>query len=140
MGLDLGFLDSSYLPLLALALSFILCGIICLLCRRHILYICLVAIDALFWPAISILFGAPMGITHWSLLLPHIALLAYTIVRWKRLSLGKITKIVITVYLALVLALAIVSNLTPTQSPSFSAGLLDGTTPSSVAAQPIETT
>lgn len=50
MGLDLGFLDSSYLPILALALSFILCGVICLLCRRHILYICLVAIDALLRP------------------------------------------------------------------------------------------
>ena len=92
------------------------------------------------WPAISILFGAPIGFTRWMLLLPHIALLAYTIVRWKRLSLGKITKIVITVYLALVLVLMIVSNLRPTLSPSFNTGLLDGTTPFSVAAQPIETT
>lgn len=135
MGLDLGFLDSSYLPLLALALSFILCGVICLLCRQHTLFICLVAIDVTFWLALSIL-----GFNRWLPLLPHIALLAYTMVRWKRLSFGKITKIVITVYLALVLVLTIVSLLGPTRLPSFSTGLLDSTTSSSVATQPIKTT
>lgn len=140
MGLDLGFFDSDYLPLLLLALAFILCGVICLLCRRHTGYVCLVVLEVLLSCVISTLYGKPIGIIPGLLLLPHIALLVYTIVRWKRLSFGKITKLIIVALLALTLVLSAIASLTPAVIPPHEAEPLAGTRPSSIAPQTLETT
>lgn len=140
MGLDLGFLDSSYLPLLLLALAFILCGVICLLCRRHTGYVCMVVLDVLSSCIISILFGKPMGLIPILFLLPHIILLVYTIVRWKQLSFRKVTKLIIAALLAVTLVLSAIAPLTPVISPPHEGESLPGTHPSPSSLQPFEIT
>lgn len=105
--------------LLLLSGSFLLCGLICLLCRRHVIYLCAVAMDMLIWPVFGIVMGSPFvgvsgGLTLIPFLLAHLALLLYTLIGWRRLTLPTPWKILITVLLCLILAVSAVGSLSIT--------------------------
>ncbi len=117
MTVDLfGFFSSTYLPLFLLSVASAACGLICLLCSRHVLYLCALALDILAWLVLCILLGSPGGsILHLLMVAAHIALLVYTIIHYRRLSFGKGWKVLIVLVLALA-ALSSLLFLVPTRS------------------------
>lgn len=116
MTLFFDFSVSDNFLLVLLSIGFLLCGLVCLLCRRHVLYLCAVAMDVLIWPVFGIVMGTPFvgsrgGLALIPFLLAHLALLLYTVIEWKHLTLRKAWKLLITIWLSLTLVLSAIGCL-----------------------------
>ena len=102
---------------LLLGIPLIVCGVICLVCKRHPGYFCALAIYMMIWFPVTVLMDVSFGTIGWTvhiaLMIYGLGLLIFTIVRFRSLRILTAFKSIIIVLLAFFLIVRVAAMVPP---------------------------
>jgi len=122
---------------LLFGIPLIVCGVICLVCKRHLGYFCALAVYMMLWFLVPVLctYGTIAGMIHVALIIYGLCLLGLTIVRFKSLQLSTAAKTVIVVLLVFLLGIRLAAMVPPREEQA-----IPGTAHINIPSQPVYTT